>query len=235
MNLKVLYLKQFYHLKQQIEQLTERDRVLLLFLILFGITFLWYLIVFSAQFHFLKETRQKTQDMEMQSQLIKQKKTIIDSLISNPNTATLIENYKVLTSELNRINNELTYYNQSYINSRDLAKLLHDMLKDTLGITIDDFSTVTPSVTITPGREVEAKPIAANKALLQPINYQLVIRGEYFSIMNYLKTLEQLPWRLYWDKFDYKVLTYPEGLATITFYTLKPQSNQKVVSQGINQ
>lgn len=49
---------------------------------------------------------------------------------------------------------------------------------------------------------------------------QLVFRGKYLSTLSYLKTLEQLPWRLYWGGLDYQVDEYPDANVIITVYTL---------------
>ena len=58
------------------------------------------------------------------------------------------------------------------------------------------------------------------------------MKGGYFAIQDYLQRLEQLSWRLYWDSFDYSVTHYPEGVVTISFYTLMPFTVQPVVQQG---
>ena len=38
--------------------------------------------------------------------------------------------------------------------------------------------------------------------------------------MNYLQKLEQLPWKFYWQHFDYEVQQYPRALITLNIYTL---------------
>lgn len=49
---------------------------------------------------------------------------------------------------------------------------------------------------------------------------QLTFSGKYLSTINYLRSLEKLPWRLYWGGLDYQVETYPDAIIMITVYTL---------------
>lgn len=44
--------------------------------------------------------------------------------------------------------------------------------------------------------------------------------GDYFATMQYLKTIESLKWKIFWDKFEYKVLQYPNAEITLYLHTL---------------
>lgn len=48
----------------------------------------------------------------------------------------------------------------------------------------------------------------------------LTLQGDYFSTLNYLKALENLPWRIHWDSIDYTVKNYPQAETRIQVYTL---------------
>lgn len=236
MNLKFFYAKQLYQLKQKITHLSERDKVLLLFITVIILFTFWFLVIWEPQTNSINELNQKTEKVQGQIDALTQKKMIISILISNPNTAGIIKHFNELTTKLAKLNKEITRYNERYISSRNLAKLLHDMLKQTLGVTIDDFSTVPPPIApITTTPQTPPAQIPVVPLSLQATHYRLIIRGTYFPIMNYLQHLEQLPWQLYWDKFDYTVTTYPEGIATVEFYTLKPQNTQLIVTPGHNE
>lgn len=51
----------------------------------------------------------------------------------------------------------------------------------------------------------------------------IVLLGDYFSVLNYLQSLEALGWRLFWDSMDYKVIAYPTAQITIKLHTLSTQ------------
>ncbi|GAA0373976.1 hypothetical protein GCM10009092_42760 [Bowmanella denitrificans] len=48
----------------------------------------------------------------------------------------------------------------------------------------------------------------------------LVVEGRYFAIQAYLQHIQSLPWRFYWQEFDYKVTEYPLAQLHIQLYTL---------------
>lgn len=48
----------------------------------------------------------------------------------------------------------------------------------------------------------------------------ITLQGDFFSTLNYLKALENLPWRLHWDSIDYTVEQHPNAKTRIELYTL---------------
>lgn len=51
----------------------------------------------------------------------------------------------------------------------------------------------------------------------------LQVEGSYFQLLSYLQTLQQLPWRFYWDSLDYQVTDYPVGTVDVRVYTLSAE------------
>ena len=49
---------------------------------------------------------------------------------------------------------------------------------------------------------------------------QLTVRGNYLDLLAYLKEIEALPVRIYWDKLDLSVLEYPSANLQVTLYTV---------------
>jgi MSHA biogenesis protein MshJ len=240
MDLKFFYTKQLYLLRKKIDHLGERDRILLLFLIVTALLLLWFFAMLKPAINSKNETKQQIQKIQEQVTALTEKKRIIEILINNPETVKIITHFKELVTEITILDKEFTHYNKRYIKERDLAKLLHDMLKQTMGVTIENFGTVpplpAPANSQTNTTEAKTPSIKASiPPTLQSNHYRLVMRGTYFPVMRYLQSLEQLPWQLYWDKFDYTVTKYPEGLATVDFYTLKPKTARLIIKRGQNQ
>ncbi|KTD05590.1 type II secretion system protein M [Fluoribacter gormanii] len=244
MDLKFFYAKQLYLVKQKIDRLSERDRILLLFITIVILLFLWFFAVVKPILKSKYQKEQQIQKIDKQITILTQKKKIVEILISNPETVKVINQFKELTTEITTLDKEIIRYNKRYIAERDLAKLLHDMLKQTMGVTIENFGTVTPlpsppsinqQTTNTAAPKTSPVQTPALPLTIQANHYRLIMRGTYFPVMRYLQRLEQLPWQLYWDKFDYTVTKYPQGLVTIDFYTLKPKSAQLIIKKGHNQ
>jgi MSHA biogenesis protein MshJ len=49
---------------------------------------------------------------------------------------------------------------------------------------------------------------------------KIVFQGNYMKSMGYLQKLEQLPWKFYWQNFDYEVEKHPNAIITLNIYTL---------------
>lgn len=74
-------------------------------------------------------------------------------------------------------------------------------------------------------RTLPLKNIVPNQASVTLFEHGVLIRfkGDYFSTINYLKAIEELKWRLFWDKLEYKVVQYPIAEITIQVHTLSDE------------
>lgn len=68
-----------------------------------------------------------------------------------------------------------------------------------------------------------ARPAVAQTPPLGAIyrhGVEIQVEGTYFNFLEYLSTLEGLPWRIYWGKAKLNVDDYPRATLTLTLYTL---------------
>jgi len=49
---------------------------------------------------------------------------------------------------------------------------------------------------------------------------QLQLEGSYLATLRYLRALEALPWKFFWESVDYEVTEYPAARITLDIYTL---------------
>ena len=49
---------------------------------------------------------------------------------------------------------------------------------------------------------------------------ELHIKGSYFQVHQLLQAIEQSPWRFYWSRMDYQVISYPNAEIKLELYTL---------------
>jgi len=49
---------------------------------------------------------------------------------------------------------------------------------------------------------------------------EIVFQGDYNSTLSYLRKLEQLPWKFYWEEVAYEVLNYPKAQILVRIHTL---------------
>ena len=46
------------------------------------------------------------------------------------------------------------------------------------------------------------------------------VKGGYLDVMRYLKSLEGLPWKVFWGKVTLKAEKYPDSRVNLLIYTL---------------
>ncbi len=53
----------------------------------------------------------------------------------------------------------------------------------------------------------------------------ITFEGDYMSTLAYMRELESLEWRFFWDNLEYEVIEYPRGRISFTLYTLSLDKN----------
>jgi len=97
-----------------------------------------------------------------------------------------------------------------------MAKVLHDMLKKNNGLKLLKLETLPVTTLSEPNLD---------KSWIYQHGLSVTLSGNYFNTLNYLKSLESLPWRFNWDTIDYQVKQYPIAETTLLVYTLSFEEN----------
>ncbi|MGK5047806.1 hypothetical protein ACQ4WP_18200 [Janthinobacterium sp. GB4P2] len=77
------------------------------------------------------------------------------------------------------------------------------------------------AATPTPAAAAPAEPTPAKApALLYRHGVEVVLRGNYLDMVNYMDALEAMPAHVFWGKVNMKVEQYPNATLSLTLYTL---------------
>lgn len=72
--------------------------------------------------------------------------------------------------------------------------------------------------------KLETKPVEVllnfNSGVIYRHTLEMTIKGDFFSVLSYLRQLENAPMRLFWQSIDYKVREHPQAQVTIKVFTL---------------
>lgn len=71
-----------------------------------------------------------------------------------------------------------------------------------------------------PAKPAEPRGEAAPASSIYKHGIQLTVRGSYLDLLAYLKEIESLPVRIYWDKLDLSAVDYPTAMLRVTLYTV---------------
>jgi MSHA biogenesis protein MshJ len=73
---------------------------------------------------------------------------------------------------------------------------------------------------VQPAQPAEPRGEAAPASAIYKHGIQLTVRGSYLDLLAYLKEIESLPVRIYWDKLDLSTAEYPTATLRVTLYTV---------------
>lgn len=133
----------------------------------------------------------------------------------DPNQA----NKKKLTevkSHLQKLKQQLDIGDKKFVPADLMAGVLHDMLKQNTGLNLVNLETL-PVTTLSESSQ--------QQSWVYRHGLSITLSGNYFNTLNYLKSLESLPWRFNWDTIDYQVIEYPVAETTLNVYTLSFEEN----------
>ena len=133
---------------------------------------------------------------------------ILEKSISN-----LEEQLKIIKSATkDSAGNKIESYNASdqMLPPNQTNKILHDLLTTTGNLALIQLDN-------TPPKEVTLPPLNS-----RAFEHGIIIKfsGDYFSTMHYLQAIENLKWKISWDKLEYKVTQYPNAEITLYVHTI---------------
>ncbi len=139
--------------------------------------------------------------------------------------AEVIERAMQLRQHAKVLNQRLGILTSDLITPEQMISALRLMLVQQPGLVLKSLETSPAEAVKT---DAKAQSQIANSGIYRH-EITLVLAGDYFSTLNYLKDLENLGWSLFWDSLDYKVTLYPEANVTIKLHTL---SNEAGIISG---
>jgi MSHA biogenesis protein MshJ len=148
----------------------------------------------------------------------------------DPNKANL-GRLKSLRSQLVNIQAGLEVSTQNLVSPKEMPKLLESVLHKTGGLTLLSLKSLGAKPLIVKAEEGDEKASQTVKATNKNLNadnidnaykhgIRIEFKGDYFTTMEYLESLEQLEWGFFWDNFEFSVTDYPEAKAAIEIFTL---------------
>lgn len=161
-----------------------------------------------------KLTTQNTEIGKLQSNLHNQQSLIteLQQAISNDPNATNRNQLATLQQALERMKQQFNIDGKRFVPPLQMAEALRDMLKQHGNVRLIKLDTL-PATGF--GNTDNQQPVWIYRHGLN-----LTLQGDYFSTLNYLKSLEALPWRIQWDSLEYQVKDYPLAETRIQVYTL---------------
>ncbi len=142
-----------------------------------------------------------------------------------------------LRGELAALDLELQNATANLVSPQQMARLLQVLLVQTDGLNLKKVRSLGSSPLLTSlqeektstGREQETEVVQdANVASISAAfrhGLEIEFDGTFFTTLEYLKKLENLEWKFFWDSIEFKVNEYPDSTSTLSIYTISLDKN----------
>jgi MSHA biogenesis protein MshJ len=137
----------------------------------------------------------------------------------NPAVAAVARN-RALTERLAALDAELGKVAQGYVAPERMTELLKELLAQQHGLKLHSLANLQVQSLSEPLGLGKDAPIAADDRgpFLHPV--EMVVEGDYGSVVAYLRALEALPWRIHWQQVELTAGEYPVNRVRIVIGAL---------------
>jgi len=217
---------------EKIDNLSLRERIILLvggFILIFIIWFNFFYEPLKAEKEALRtgieQKRSETETLALQLQVLQERKQ------TDPNEDNR-QRREQLLADIGQSRNEIINATTYLVAPERMPELLKSILTKIEGLQLVKLN----GLGKTPLLETAEKEENGNKAdavagtgdefdIAYKHGMKIVFEGDFFSTLEYIKKLESLEWRFFWDSIEFKVEDYPRSLSSVTLYTLSLDQN----------
>jgi MSHA biogenesis protein MshJ len=141
---------------------------------------------------------------------------VVDAARNDPN-ASLRKELELLATEIGAQEQRIRELAGDLIAPEQMAEILRSVLEKTAGLEFVALEGLgaEPLLADTKASSGDAPPINAYRH-----GFRVRFSGSYLDTLAYLRTLEALPWRFFWDKVTLDVDAHPRAQVEIVVYTL---------------
>ena len=217
---------------EKIDNLSVRERGILLGGGLVLILMLWFSVLHEP---LAKEKQQlRTQIDKKQTEIETlglQFQILNESKQKDPNLENRQRKDQLIT-ELEQTRNEILESTQNLIAPKMMPEILRSMLAKTEGLKLVKLNGLGKTPIIDKEKDPDdagSKTDDSDKDDEYDSAYKhgmkIVFEGNFLTTLDYIKKLESLEWKFFWDSIEFKVETYPRSTSSITLYTLSLDEN----------
>lgn len=205
-------------IKQYYMVMAKREQYLVVGLVFFLVLAIWYGIVWGVIESSQQGFREKMRRAKQEIQVFNDEMMLQNARLSkDPNKEILAKQAK-LESDIKKLELELGTHSKQLLSASSMLTALKEL-------TVTDSGIQMTGVDLLPDEAQEGTEDGDHPLYRHGV--KLSFTSDYFATMAYLQKIEALPWRLFWDKLDYQVTTYPKAEVTLTIHTLSDVKDDK--------
>jgi MSHA biogenesis protein MshJ len=233
-------IQRLQQIRERFDALSVRERLMVFAAVLAVSGTLWNLVVWKPIVKHQQNSVELIKGWQSRVKNIDRKISLISSNMTDAGQSGAMIRIKHLKDEIRSINEIKKDITVGFIRPKQIADVLKGILKKEPGLKLVRLQSLGVEPLFSKREEKNKKSVRQNASQTPPLDSSkevkksglstkpdiykhgilLEFQGDYISTVNYLKKLESLPWKFYWDGMGYEVLEYPEALITINVFTL---------------
>lgn len=206
--------KQLQGLANRVDAMSLRERALIFITLLVALYFLAMNVLFGP---LINEKDRLQQQVNQKRQEVESLESRIQSMATGRDEADTAKQRKIaaLQENLRTMDSELVHVTAGLVSPKEMARLIEQMLLRNRGLQVMKVESI-PAMPLLEGVE----GVKADGTMIFKHGMQIEIKGGYMDILSYLKSLENLPWKVFWGKVTLKAEKYPNSRVSLLIYTL---------------
>jgi MSHA biogenesis protein MshJ len=216
----------------KVDAMTLRERVIIFALLALVLALLVNSTVLNPQFTKQKVLSQQiTQQHVLMSALQEEIQSKVKAQQVDPDAVNRAR-LETLKGQLHQAQGALKDMQKGLVPADKMTAMLEDILRQNGRLRLVSMKTM-PAVSLNDAIDNANKPLdpaatavkdkVQNKKKDESIymhGVELVVEGGYLDMMNYMSSLEKMPWQLFWSKVKLNVDEYPKATLTLSLFTL---------------
>ena len=219
-------IKTWHHYREKVDGLKVRERVAVLLMALAVVYMLWDFVIFNPLATAKgKVDRQVAEAEQKIGAMASEEKAILAAVNADPDRD-IKQHIATVEQQLDSLNKSLAELSVGLIPVEKLASILHDVLESTGKLQLQSLRTLPVEEVALARPETAAYEISEDDYTEEqhPGVYKhrvaLTVKGNFRDLLVYLRTLENMHWRFYWDELHFNEANYPNAVITLHVYTL---------------
>ena len=204
---------------EKFDALTIRERGMIVVAIVVVLGYMWWMLFADSQLAETRRLQQQNAGLEQEIQTLQMTTSQISNRLQQGVHQSKQQQLELMYNELDRVNEILQQKTLELIEPNDMFSLMQQMIFSDSRLKLSGLKrkSVTPVFTANEQQQVENSNIYRHVM-------QIRFQGSYQDTFNYIANLEQLEWKLIWDRIELTLSEYPVIDVDIEISTLSESS-----------
>jgi MSHA biogenesis protein MshJ len=194
------------------------ERVLLLLGAIAGAIVLWQAVLMEPVTRERAAAANDLPALASEIDALNQRVTQLEASLREDPDAPAWERRAALEAERKALGERLAELTSGLVPPDEMASALRELLRRESGLELVRLEALPAEPLLVASDEAPNDGARRPAVFKHPIAIEL--RGEYLAVLHYVRTIEDMHWKFFWDSIDYEVDGHPTGRVRLKLYSL---------------